>query len=276
MRNEEGLFDMTIRGVAGATILLCASTAGFAQDGNEGEKPKRDLLVTVGAGAQAFARFPGDDKLGIRPMPIFSFRKEGDKLPVESPDEGIGFSLIGEEGGIEVGPAVQLQGKRRPKDVGAAVGKVGFTVEAGAFVQAYLTPNFRLRAEGRKGLGGHEGWTGDISADLVFGDREATVATIGPRVRVSDGRYNRAYFGVTPVVATATGLAAYTPKGGIRAVGVIAGITHQFSRAWGMYGYAGYDRLVGDAADSPIVRVHGSRHQPSVGLGLTYTFNVKR
>jgi outer membrane scaffolding protein for murein synthesis (MipA/OmpV family) len=265
---------MIIRGVA-VTALLFTCSAALAQDGSGEDKPKRDLLVTIGAGAQAYARFPGDDGLGIRPMPIFSFRKVGDPIPIETPDEGIGFSLLGDEGGIEVGPAVQLQGKRREKDVGAAVGRVGFTVEAGAFVQAYLGESFRIRAEGRRGIGGHEAWTGDLSADFVTRS-DTTVFTIGPRLRVSDGRYNRTYFGVTPAVATATGLAAYTPKGGIRAVGIIAGLTHQFSDTFGMYGYAGYDRLVGDAADSPIVRTYGSRSQPSVGLGLTYTFTVKR
>ena len=31
-------------------------------------------------------------------------------------------------------------------------------------------------------------------------------------------------------------------------------------------------RLVGDAADSPVVRTHGSRSQLSGGLALTYTW----
>ena len=43
--------------------------------------------------------------------------------------------------------------------------------------------------------------------------------------------------------------------------GGIAGLTHQLSRSVGIYAYAGYDRLVSDAADSPIVRAYGSRDQ---------------
>jgi outer membrane protein len=38
--------------------------------------------------------------------------------------------------------------------------------------------------------------------------------------------------------------------------------------------YAKYDRLSGDAADSPVVRELGSRSQLSGGLGITYTFNL--
>lgn len=264
-----------VRAIRAAAFLLLPLGAASAQE--EGETPaRRDLLITVGGGAQAYPRYPGSDELRIAPLPIFSWRKEGDPISFEAPDEGIGFGLIGDEGGLEIGPAVQLQGKRKERHVGAAVGNVGFTVEAGAFVQAYLGSNFRVRAEARRGIGGHEGWVGDLGADLVSRDEDRTIFSIGPRLRFSNARYQRAYYGVTPAVATATGLAVHTPGGGLHAVGVVAGLTHQFSDTWGMYGYAGYDRLVGNAADSPIVRRFGSRGQPSVGLGLSYTFEVRR
>ena len=79
---------------------------------------------------------------------------------------------------------------------------------------------------------------------------------------------------MTPAVAGATGLAALDPDGGIYAVGGIANFTHRLGRNWGVQAYAGYDRLVGDAADSPIVRAFGSRDQFSGGAGLWIEFNV--
>jgi outer membrane protein len=54
----------------------------------------------------------------------------------------------------------------------------------------------------------------------------------------------------------------------------MAGITHQLSRSFGIYGYAGYDRLIGDAADSPIVRLRGSPDQFSGGVALYFSFNL--
>jgi outer membrane protein len=77
---------------------------------------------------------------------------------------------------------------------------------------------------------------------------------------------------VTQAESVRTGLAAYRPGGGIQAVGATAGFIKQLDKRWGIYSYAKYDRLVGDAADSPVVRVHGSRDQFSGGLALTYTF----
>ena len=58
----------------------------------------------------------------------------------------------------------------------------------------------------------------------------------------------------------------------ISAVGAAAGYIKQLTPRWGIYSYARYDRLVGDAAASPIVRRFGSRDQISGGLALTYTF----
>ena len=47
-------------------------------------------------------------------------------------------------------------------------------------------------------------------------------------------------------------------------------------RNWGAAVYGRYDRLIGDAADSPVTRQLGSRGQPSVGVALSYTFGGDR
>ena len=77
---------------------------------------------------------------------------------------------------------------------------------------------------------------------------------------------------MNPAAAARTGLAAYTPGGGVHAVGASSTALYQFDPHWGAYAYAKYDRLVGDAARSPIVRTIGSRNQLSGGVALTYTF----
>ena len=78
--------------------------------------------------------------------------------------------------------------------------------------------------------------------------------------------------GVAPADAVPSGLPAYDPGGGIHAYGATASAITQFSPRWGLSAYAKYDRLTGDAADSPIVLTYGSRDQISFGAGLTYTF----
>ena len=77
---------------------------------------------------------------------------------------------------------------------------------------------------------------------------------------------------MTPASATTSGLAAYDPGGGVQSVGVTAGYHRMLGKNWGIALYGRYDRLVGDAADSPITRELGSRSQPSAGIALSYTF----
>jgi outer membrane protein len=62
----------------------------------------------------------------------------------------------------------------------------------------------------------------------------------------------------------------------VHAVGLASGLSYGFSPRWGMFGFARYDRLVGDAGKSPIVRDLGSRNQLAAGVGLTYTFTIRR
>ena len=64
----------------------------------------------------------------------------------------------------------------------------------------------------------------------------------------------------------------YRPGSGIHAVGAASGATYALNERWGLIGYLKYDRLVGDAGWSPLIRAFGKRDQLSGGLGLTYTF----
>ncbi|MEA3028834.1 MAG: MipA family protein [Sphingomonadales bacterium] len=254
---------------SGAALALLIAMPASAQD-NEGG----GWTVTLGAGAQTYPKFPGADTYGINPLPIFGLRRQGSPLPTKAPDDSFGFGVLGRDSVVNFGPALRFQGKREQDDVGAPVGDVGFTVEAGGFVSITPVRNFRLRAEVRQGLGGHRGLVGDLGADLIVRDDDSYVFTIGPRARWGDSDFQRAYFGVTPAVAGATGLAVYTPGSSLYAVGAVAGLTHKLGRNWGVQAYVGYDRLVGDAADSPIVRAFGSRDQFSGGAGLFLEFNV--
>lgn len=254
-----------------AALATLAAAPAMAQD----ESP-RGWTVTVGAGAQTYPEYPGADSYGINPLPIFGLRRAGRPLPFGAPDDGKGFGLLGRDSVIDIGPAVRFQNRRRESDVGAAVGNVGFTVEAGGFVEVFPVHNFRIRAELRQGIGGHKGLVGDLGADLVLRDENSYIFSIGPRVRWADSDYHDAYFGVTPAVALATGLATFNPDGGIYAVGAQAGLTYRLGRNWGLQAYLGYDRLMRDASDSPIVRAFGSRDQFSGGAGLFIEFNVGR
>ena len=62
----------------------------------------------------------------------------------------------------------------------------------------------------------------------------------------------------------------------MHAVALASGLSYALDNRWGLFGFARYERLVGDAARSPIVRDFGSRNQLSGGIGLNYTFTINR
>ncbi len=116
------------------------------------------------------------------------------------------------------------------------------------------------------------GWS--AGADYVARDADRWTFSIGPRVRFGDSDYMESYFGVRPEVSILTLLPVYEPDGGVRAIGATSGFTYSLGGPFGVYGFARYDRLVGDAKNSPIVETFGSPDQFSAGLGLSYTFNI--
>jgi len=251
-----------------AIVAIIFASPANAQD-NDNHR------VRVGLGGQLRPEFIGAKDRKFGPLVDVDIARGDKPFRFEAPDDSFGLRLMTKDN-FTFGPAVNIEGSRKDKDVGAPLGKVKTSVEVGGFAEFLPTENIRLRGQLLKGVTGHKGLVGAIGADRIWRDGDRYVFSVGPRVLFSDAAYQRAYFGVTPVAALATGLPAYRPKGGLHALALASGLSYQFNPKWGAFGYARYERLVGDAAKSPIVREFGSRNQMSAGIGLNYTFTVKR
>jgi len=255
-------------------VLIAGTALAFPAHAQE-EAAREPFRTRVTLGPQLVPSHPGADKISLRPFVDVARARGENEFEFEAPDESVGFPVL-RTSGFSIGPALGFEGKRDADDVGAPIHKVGFSVEAGAFIQTWIADSLRVRVEGRKGLTGHRSWTGSVSADYVARKGDDWLFSIGPRVTLSDSKYHRAYFGITPADSAASGLPAYDPKGGVQAVGITAGYLHQLSSRWGIATYARYDRLTGDAADSPVARTLGSRNQFAGGIALSYTFGPRR
>lgn len=104
---------------------------------------------------------------------------------------------------------------------------------------------------------------------------KAAVALFGSMQHVGRG-YNRTYFGITPDDAIASGLPAYSAHGGWNnySLGgaVVYSLTGNLLHGVKLVAGVNYTRLLGSAADSPIVRTAGARGQWLGAVGLAYTF----
>jgi outer membrane protein len=251
-------------------ILLAATVPGLAHAQDDEFERMR-----IAVGPQLVPAYPGADRISLGGYFDIDRAAEDEPFAFEAPTESFGFPVL-EAGGIYFGPAVALTGKRKQSDTMPGLRTVGTTIEPGVAIQADIGEQFYGFVEVRRGIGGHDAWTGQLGFDYFTREADEYVLSLGPRLTWGDNRHSRAYFGVSEPEALATGLAPHDPKGGIQSLGAAASLDVPVSRQWGMSAYAGYQRMVGDAADSPVVRAFGSRDQWSGGVAVTYTFRRGR
>lgn len=104
-------------------------------------------------------------------------------------------------------------------------------------------------------------------------ERVKIVARLG--ATIADDDYMQTYFGVTPSQAAASsfGLPAFSAGSGVKDVHVELGAEVMMSERWLVKAGGRYGRLLGDAADSPLVE---TEDQLSATLGVGYLFNLGR
>ncbi len=255
-------------------VLL--ATAGAAGVLSAGAAQASDWIVTLGGRAQAVVPYEGASHDIFVPTPAIQLRRADRPDRPSFADDGLGLALLN-TGGLSVGPELRLRSKRNSDGELVGVSSVPLAIEPGAFVTLWATRWLRLHGEGRRGIRGDHGWTADGALDLV-GKTGRWTATVGPRVGWGDQNYMETYFGVTPLDAIASPVikTPYTPTSGLRYVGGYASLGYHFGRHWQTTANVGFHRLAAQAADSPIVRILGSRDELSGGLGLKYSFGWRR
>ncbi|MBB4038745.1 outer membrane scaffolding protein for murein synthesis (MipA/OmpV family) [Microvirga flocculans] len=263
------------RSLALAACLVAAPTLSQAADllFTPESLQTSGWIVTVKGNVRVGPSYPGSDEFSFIGYPSLSFRRAGTVERFSAPDDGLSFSFL-DESVFRIGVVGRFQGGRYLQDNRELFGlqKVDWAVEPGVFVEYWPIDFLRARAEVRRGFNGHEGFVADFGLDAVqrFG---AVTLSIGPRLALGDSEFTRTYFGVTPVEAALNGqVTPYRPSGGITSVGATGAISYDWSPQWSTTAFVTYKHLVGDAADSPIVKRFGSEHQVGFGLTVSYSF----
>ena len=82
----------------------------------------------------------------------------------------------------------------------------------------------------------------------------------------------QSYFGVSGAQAARSRNRAFQAESGFADVGLEANLNYAITEHWMMFGTLGYSRLLGDAADSPLVDGEGSANQFRAFTGVAYRF----
>jgi MipA family protein len=154
---------------------------------------------------------------------------------------------------------------------------VGDTVEAGVFGGLEFVdpgdPRKRLRFDLRVQqdlLSEHEGWIASSGVQGWYPVEGLAEVGLALGTTYGSGEYMATYFGVRGRDSAQSGLAAFDADAGFRDVRLTLSVMVPVTEHWLVGAGVMLMRLVGDAADSPIVDDAGSPNQISGGLGVAY------
>ena len=232
--------------------------------------------VMVGVGGEYRPNFEGAKSSKLSPIPIFTIRRAGSVDPFRAPRDSASIALI-DFGELRAGPAAKFVPGRKSFNYTElnGLGDVNAAVELGGFVEYYPVDWFRIRSEVRQGLGGHHGAVADLSADFIVPVIQRLAVSAGPRFTWESTQATSPYFGVNAVQAAASGLPIFDAKGGAHSTGFGTQVMYRVTPQWEVHSYIEYERLLGDAAKSPLVTTRGSVNQTTVGVGASYAFDFK-
>lgn len=233
-----------------------------------------DWIITLGADARGVPRYMGSNQEIAVPAPYFDRHRPGTPESFHSPRDGTGIALY-DNGVLVAGPVGSLIFPRRQSASPSlnGLGNVGYTLQAGGFVDYWAAGWLRMRVEGLQGFGAASGVTANFSMDAVVPLSPALTLSGGPRARVDTASAESPYFSINQAQSIASGLPVYNATGGWQAVGAGTQVKYRFNPTWATYSFVEYDKLVGSTAASPVVSGSGGNaNQWTFGLGLTYSF----
>lgn len=256
--------------IAASALALSAASAAVAQSGPpvpvSPEAPS-EWRVDVGAGVLARPDYSGSDDYETSLLPAFAV-SYGDVFTIR-PGDGARLRAF-KAGEFEGGLGANVRFGRDESDNPAlrGLGDVDTALEGGGYV-AWRSGPWSVSASAVTALtDGYDGVIGEVGATWT-GVTPVGLLSVGPRLRFVTDDVNQTYYGIDAAQAARSGRAVYTPGGGLQGAGVGAGLLIPLGERLTLGALANYDRLLGDAADSPIVR-EGSRDQVTAGVFIGY------
>lgn len=273
----------------GAGLLALTATPALAQDVQSagGTVFDGDWLI-VGGGALYGPSYDGSDDYVVDPIAAVQGRVLG--IGINAKPSGLSLDFINDGANkisFAAGPSARLRSSRAVhiKDpVVADLGKLRRAIEIGGTVGVSFNrllsdyDSLSLSVDARVDVNGAHGGTVINPGVSYFTPLTPGIGVvIGADAEHGDDDFMDYYFSVTPGGTVASGLPTYQARSGWRRVGgsALAAFDLDGDLTNGglvLVAFGSYNRLINDAAASPIVSIRGSRDQWTGGLGLGITF----
>ncbi|MDO5613386.1 MAG: MipA/OmpV family protein [Paracoccus sp. (in: a-proteobacteria)] len=232
--------------VASVCLAALLPLAGIAQ--------AQTVDLDLGLGAKVVPDYQGADSHSVEPWLIWRSNLGGQNRQ--------GFSY---------GPSFRMVGARDAGDSDHLAGleEIDRAYELGARF-SYGIGQVTGYATLRRGFGGHEGVVGTLGARYRTDVSDRLTVWTGVSVDYANSSYMDTYFGVSADESAASGLSAYDPGAGFKSAAARIEARYAINDTTALLGEVEYGRLIGDAADSPVVL---DKNQPSVRIGVTRRFS---
>ncbi|MDH3870570.1 MAG: MipA/OmpV family protein, partial [Desulfuromonadales bacterium] len=174
---------------------------------------------------------------------------------------------------LKAGLIVSRATKRKEDDNDKleGLGDVDSGIEVGGFVSYKIKP-WRFKAEARQEVdSGHEGALVELSAGTDLPFTKPLVYVELATTWASDD-YMESFFGIDSQQSANSGLKRYNANAGIKDANISISVGYPITNRWKIGAIMEYKRLLGDAADSPIV---DDKNQFVAGIGLSYHMGSK-
>jgi outer membrane protein len=262
--------------IGGAAAVLGVSLLTFTTTAASQEQQDDAWSFSLGAGAMYRPDYDGSDDYEVRGLPILGVNYR-DIVVLRGPSlmiDVIQMTGTGLADNLSFGPLVKFDPGREADDnpVLRNLDDIDDGALAGAFVGYELGPVELQLTVAQDATSRHEGLVAEIQAGYGFMLAQRLRAQFEVSSTWANDDYTQAYFGITGAQAQASGLRQFTAKGGVKDAEASVSLHYLLSERWRVSGRLGYRRLVGDAADSPLVEDEGSANQASGALFVSYQF----
>jgi MipA family protein len=258
---------------ASAFAFMSCTSSGVAQSQSAEDSAWE---ISLGAGAMYHPDYEGSDDYEVDALPLIAINYR-DFIMLRGPALTIDvFELSGSKlaEDLSFGALVKYDMGREADDnpILRLLPEIDQGVNAGLFVEYEWGPvSFGLSAVQDMGTR-HEG----TLAELQIGYERALASRLHSQIEASvtwaDDDYTQSYFGIAAAQAQASGLRQFTAEGGVKDVGIATSLHYLVNEHWRITGRLAYRRLLGDAADSPLVEDFGSQNQASGAVIFSYSF----
>jgi outer membrane scaffolding protein for murein synthesis (MipA/OmpV family) len=232
-----------------------------------GDEPLPEWRITLGATGSVAPKYEGADNYQVTPGGIIDIRYRD--IAFFSNGEGLGVNLLRGDT-YRAGLAVGYDLGRNDNDDFRirGLGDVDLAPEGKLFGQVFILPVV-LAIDVRRGIGGHDGWIGDLGAYMPLSGSEKFVAFAGPSITLADQNYMDSYFSVSPGQAANSRLPAFQADAGFKNASFGITALYFITDHWFIVADRAVERLLGDAARSPVTQ---SRTQFAFDISIAYSF----